>query len=845
MNLLDMRTIVFSYAISNFICMVVITLLWRRNRARFAGLGFWAADFILQFTALMLITLRGAVPDVLSMTVSNTMAVGGTILLYAGLERFTARRTPQFHNWILLAVFAAAHGYFAVVSPDLTARNILISSALLLVCLQGAWLMLRRSPPEMLRITKGVGYVLAAVLLISVARILIEVAVPSGEDLFSTNIYEKLFLLSYQMFFIVLTFSLNLMVNQRLSADLENDIAARQRTEEDLRLSEEKFCKAFRAGPDAVLLSRLGDGRFIEVNDSFTRLTGYPRGEALSRTAIDLGLWVDPREREKVIADLRADSRVRDYEFDVRTKTGAIRRVLYSGEIINIRDEECVLSIVHDISERKRIEREKEKLAEILNERVKELDCLYSISSIKEIPGLSLGERLERIVNVLPPALRYPGLAGAKVRIGANEAATGNWRETERKITAEVAVRETRIGEVEVGYLEAPDGAGEDPFLDQEKSLLQTVAARLGRFVAGQQAEEALRSSEERHRSIFEISPVGICLLGRDGTIESINPAGSAIFGYSAEDMPRLRNIVPEIGRADLDNLVKKIEENGPQIFESTGRKKNGTAFPLQVSAVLHRSSGGERLYLILANLTGQKQAAEAEHLRRLSKALIRFQEEERKHLARELHDHLGQDLATIKIGLALAKKDHPNLDPGLAGEIDEAIRTTDKLIADVRRISSGLRPESIDKIGLRPVLEEETRNLSSRSGVAIALDAAGLEERLSPALDIAVYRIVQEALTNVIKHAGARNARITIRRGESGIAVTIRDDGRGFLPDRTSKTEGLGLLGMRERASAEGGTLQIESSPGKGTTLFVNLPLRPGETDNRDTIQSVNHKQS
>ncbi len=710
MNLLDMRTVVFSYAISNFICLVVIVLLWRRNRARFPGLGLWAADFALQFAALVLISLRGTIPDILSMTGGNTMAVAGAILLYAGLERFTATPAAQFHNWILLAVFAAAHAYFAVISPDLKARNILISSAILLICLQCAWLMLRRRPPEMLGITRGVGYVFAAFALINAVRILVELAVPSGADLFNTNIYEKLFLLGYQMTLVVLTFALSLMVNHRLFVDLENDISARRRTEEALRLSEEKFSKAFRSSPDAVLLSRRRDGLLIEVNESFCRLTGYSRREALSSSSLDLGLWAEPREREKVMAEL---PRVREHEFDIRTKAGAIRRVLYSGETINIGGEECVLSIIRDITEKKR-------------------------------------------------------------------------------------------------------------------------------------SEEALRLSEERHRSVFEISPVGICLLGLEGNLESVNPAGAAIFGYTAGELPGLKvgDIVPKITRPDLDLLVKNIGENGPQIFESEGRKKNGTAFPLQVSAALYRLTDGERLFLILVDLTGQKQAAEAEHLQRLAKTLLRFQEEERKHLARELHDHLGQDLATIKIGLALARKDHPKLAPRLAEEIDESIRTADKIIADVRRISAGLRPESIDKIGLLPVLEDEIRRLSSRSGVAITLDSAGLEERLPSALEIAVYRIVQEALTNVIKHASSKSAQITIRRGEAGIVVTIRDDGRGFPPER-GKTGGLGLLGIRERVAAEGGSLRIESSPGEGTSLCVTIPLRPEETGNRNDVQPGNHGQA
>ena len=105
MDFLDMRTVIFSYTISNFICMILMTILWNQNRRKFAGLELWLADFVAQFLAMVLILLRGLVPDFLSMTVSNALVVGGTILLYIGLEQFTGKRSSQIHNFILLGVF--------------------------------------------------------------------------------------------------------------------------------------------------------------------------------------------------------------------------------------------------------------------------------------------------------------------------------------------------------------------------------------------------------------------------------------------------------------------------------------------------------------------------------------------------------------------------------------------------------------------------------------------------------------------------------------------------------------------------------------------------------------------
>jgi len=272
MNLLDMRTVIVSYAISNFICMIVMAFLWRQNRTRFAGLGYWMADFTMQFGALALVALRGIAPDFLSMTVSNAMVIGGTILIYIGLEHFTEKRGPQRHNYFLLAAFILIHLYFVYILPSLTIRNIIISLGLLAICFQCAWLMLWRVTPAMRTITNQVGYVFSAFSLISIVRIIVDLVVPPGNDFFHSNVYDTLLLITYQMLFVVLTLSLFLMVNRRLFVDLESDITARKQAEAALRLSEEKFFKAFQSSPDAIIISRLSDGRFIEVNDGFTRL---------------------------------------------------------------------------------------------------------------------------------------------------------------------------------------------------------------------------------------------------------------------------------------------------------------------------------------------------------------------------------------------------------------------------------------------------------------------------------------------------------------------------------------------------------------------------------------------
>ena len=171
-------------------------------------------------------------------------------------------------------------------------------------------------------------------------------------EFFKSTGFDTLIILLHQMLFSMGTFGLFLMVNQRLVTDLEHDILQRKQVETALRLSEEKFFKAFHASPDAILISRLHDGKLMEVNEGFCRLTGYSPQEALSTPAISLKVWENPQDRETIFAALKNDHSVRDIEYNFRTKYGKTLNCLYSGEIIELDGEAHVLSVVQDMTER-------------------------------------------------------------------------------------------------------------------------------------------------------------------------------------------------------------------------------------------------------------------------------------------------------------------------------------------------------------------------------------------------------------------------------------------------------------------------------------------------------------
>jgi signal transduction histidine kinase len=202
---------------------------------------------------------------------------------------------------------------------------------------------------------------------------------------------------------------------------------------------------------------------------------------------------------------------------------------------------------------------------------------------------------------------------------------------------------------------------------------------------------------------------------------------------------------------------------------------------------------------------------------------VVEAQELERRRLARELHDETGQALTSILLGLkALEDTLEGEVSRTAAGGLRELVVAT---LQDVRRLAVELRPKALDDFGLMPALERLAATFSEQTGIEVDLESALPDERLPAPVETALYRIVQESLTNVVKHARAHRISILITRRRDAVAAVVEDDGRGFDPDET-REDGVGLLGMRERLALLGGRLDVESRPGGGTTLAAEVPL-------------------
>jgi two-component system, NarL family, sensor histidine kinase UhpB len=212
--------------------------------------------------------------------------------------------------------------------------------------------------------------------------------------------------------------------------------------------------------------------------------------------------------------------------------------------------------------------------------------------------------------------------------------------------------------------------------------------------------------------------------------------------------------------------------------------------------------------------------------LRALAARLQTTREEERTRIAREIHDELGQALTALKLDVAWLETQRPRRTSGAVRQIDASItERIDETMQIVRRIASELRPSTLDQLGLQAAIECLVQEATERTGIAIVLQADDFP-KLSDDVASHAFRIIQEALTNVTRHSKATRVDVTVRRLEKAIILAVEDNGVGFVPQSLSGLESLGLVGMRERALACGGTLLIRGSPGEGTAIVVTIPV-------------------
>jgi PAS domain S-box-containing protein len=372
---------------------------------------------------------------------------------------------------------------------------------------------------------------------------------------------------------------------------------------------------------------------------------------------------------------------------------------------------------------------------------------------------------------------------------------------------------------------------------DADKKLISIIASAIGVEEERRQAEEGLQRLRVQNEMILNSAGEGIYGLDRDGKTTFVNPAAAKMLGWEGQQL--LGQLFHEVAHHTKRDGTIYPPESCPVLLTAREGgvhrasdevlwRKDGTSFPVEyIANPIHEGSSIVGAVVTFTDITERKKADEIRS--RLLKQVISAQEEERGRIARELHDETGQSLTALLVGLKTV---------GAAHSLEEAKGWAESLRAvasmalhEVGRLAWGLRPSVLDDLGLLATLERYATEYADSYAIEVDLKTKGFGGvRLPFYIETTLYRIMQEALTNIAKHAAAQSVRIIVEEDDISVQMIVEDDGRGFDVDETLQTpgtsKGLGLHGMQERALLLDGTLAIRSKPGTGTTIAVRIPL-------------------
>ncbi len=358
--------------------------------------------------------------------------------------------------------------------------------------------------------------------------------------------------------------------------------------------------------------------------------------------------------------------------------------------------------------------------------------------------------------------------------------------------------------------------------------------------------EEAVRESEEKYRSLVESTDDSIYLVDRNYKYLFINKKHLSRMGLSEEqgiDKSYRDFHSPE----EIDGFVEKVDkvfEAGQPTQQEHVSRRDRRYFLRTMSPVQNSEGETVGVNVISKDITEIKRFEEKikvshEKLKELSRHLEAVREEERTNIAREVHDELGQALTALKMDASWLNKKLPREQELLIEKTKAMTKTIGDIIQTVKKISSKLRPSVLDHFGLAAAIEGEAIELKERTGIDCKVTVEPDDIRLDKKCSTAIFRIFQEALTNVTRHAEATTVKVGLKQDSDSVTLTVNDNGKGITEEQFSKPESFGLLGIRERVDSLRGTVKISGTPGKGTRVKVVIPLDSKEKGNAENTYS------
>jgi len=652
---------------------------------------------------------------------------------------------------------------------------------------------------------------------------------------------------------------------RELQATFEQRVTERT---EVLRQSERLHRIAFDLAPAGMAYVGLDD-RFTKVNETLCEITGYTAAELIGMSCSDLTLAEDLARDAELVATLRKGSATK-YVNEKRyvRKDGSIRWVAVSASMVTDASARPLHSIrvVRDITERR-------KTMEALRLANNAMEAAANAIFITSRDG---------IIEYINPAFAKMTGYDAMVAIGQKASFVKSCAHDE--VFYQDLWQTILAGEVWYGEMTNRHRDGHLYVSEQTITPEKNPSGEITHFVSVQhditerkQAEVRLRTSEVRYRRLFEAAHDGVLLLD-PGTkkITDANPFMTTLLGYPRDQL---------VGKELFEIGLLKDETASQQMFEKLKQDRQvryedlplesqqGDHQEVEVVANVYDEDGHSVIQCNIRDITARKQAEAAQHrldlmtasnekleqaiiqrqvteaalrqseqhqkqllvqshemqeqLRQLSHEVLQVQEDERKRISRELHDVIAQTLSSINMRLTLLQSEASTKD------LHEKITQTQCLVAQsvdtVHRFARDLRPAMLDDLGLIPALQAHLKDFTLQSGILVALQAQSDIEELDCVGRTVLFRVTQEALTNVVRHAKASRVEMKLQKFSGIITLEITDNGQGFDSDSKScatNNNRLGLLGIRERVEMINGTFHIDSVPGGPTTIRVEIPV-------------------
>ncbi|MFO0698623.1 MAG: PAS domain S-box protein [Nitrospira sp.] len=606
---------------------------------------------------------------------------------------------------------------------------------------------------------------------------------------------------------------------------------------------EDFFATAFRLSPHPIGITELETGRCLEINDACLQLYGFQRQEVIGNTTLMLGIWPDPQERDKLIARIQAERSVRSLDVTMRTKKGDLRHFLISTDVIVLKGKRCLLTVGTDVTERKQAE-------EALRESRQQLRAIVEGTSdavfIKDVKGRYLlfnaaaggfvGKNPDEVLGHDDTFIFPPDDATALMEADRHVMAGG------RTVTEEDHL--TTAGQEKRTFL-----ATRGPLLDAhgrvsglfgiarditDRKRAEEALRQLNATLEQQMAERttALRESEERFRTFLGNAVNLAFIKSKDGRYLYVNRRFEEAFQLEQKQIVG-KTDEELFGGTQADQFQANdrcVLESGRAVeFEETARYADGlhtnivVKFPLRDGVGQIYGMGG-----IVTDITYRKQAEEKLRQQRakledLTTKLLTAQERERQRIARDLHDDVTQRLASLSVE-AGALEQLCRSKPALLPHCLSIREAAQQLADDVHNFAYRLHPSSLIHIGLAAAIRDHVDEVVQRTGMNVEYVSHKVPNGIPTDTATCLYRVTQESLQNVLKHADASTVSVRLLGTFHGVGVCIYDNGKGFEHEGAS-ARGLGLLSMEERVRVMNGTFRTRTGPGSGTEVHAWVP--------------------